>query len=327
MSQIFNVITQLLSYADSTGTSNNPKQRGFDWTRRIFDTPISKPESSSPIVAPGASLVLFDGTIATGLAPSSSILSVNLLSAQDSVYALKVTSGPSAFRTARSFSGVTACNVTVNNNAMAVFDFTGATLTGVQVGDVMRIAGSVLYDTGPFAFGALNAGLWTIIGVSGTKVSAVRPTGDDFSAGAETIAAVGASDVQFYSASGVQAGDKFILGDPFSIASQRSYQVQDVTPTTIVFVSTTPIPEESSLTYADGSLTVYSAPKRLLYIEADQDCVVRLNGDAGSTNRISPIQAGNKDAPGWFHKWGDTWRCEIVNRSVNPLKLVVFTGE
>jgi hypothetical protein len=326
MSQILNVISQLLSYGDSTGVSDNPKQRGFDWTRKINSVAISRPSSSEPVIPPGGSLVLFDGTRSTGLSSGTSVLEVALLSSQDSVYALRATTGPVTFRTARSVSGITGCVVTVNNNAMAVFDFIGATLTAVQVGDTMRVAGATLYDTGPFAFGALNSGLWVVIGVAGTKISAVRPTGETFSAGAETVVTVG-SDVQFYSADGVQKGDKFVLGAPFSPASQRTYAVADVTPDEITFVSTMPIPEESSLTYVAGTLTVYSASKRLVYLEVDQEAAVRLNGDTSSSNIVSPIAAGDRTQIGWMHKWGDTWKCEVVNRSVNPLRLLAITGE
>lgn len=327
MSQILNVITQLLSYNDAQGGTNNPKQRGFDWTRRIYDTAIKKPMSHDNMVAPGASIILFDGTKATGLSAGSSTLDLDIVSAQDSVYRLSVTAGPSSFRTARSVSGISSCIVTVNNNAMAVFDFTGATLAAVQVGDTMRIAGDVLYDVGPHAFGALNAGLWVVIGVSGTKISAVRPVGEPWSAGAETVATIAADQVEFYSGDGLQKGDKFVLGAPFSSVSHRTYEVMDATPTEITFVSTMPIAEESGIVYAVGTLTAYQAAKRLLYVECDQDAIVRLNGDTGSSNLISPIQAGSKDLVGWMHKWGDTWRCEVVNRSVNPMRVIAFTGE
>lgn len=327
MNQILNVINQVTAYSDESGATDNPRQRIFDYTRKIQQIAVEKAASNSYILAPGASMTLFDGTKPTGLVDSSSVLRVKVLQSQNSIYALEVTSGPSSFRTARTPSGITACTVTINNSSLAVFDFTGATLSGVQVGDTMRISGDVLYDTGPYAFGALNAGLWVVIGISGTKVSAVRPTGESFSGANETVATIASGQVQFYSGDGVQAGDRFVLGSPFSLASQRTYRVLDVTPTTLVFVSTSPIPEEDTLTYVTGSVVVYQASKRLIHIEVDQDATVRLNGDTGSSNLISPIDPGSKLLPGWFQKWGDTWKCEVVNRSVNQLKLTVFTGE
>jgi hypothetical protein len=272
-------------------------------------------------------MTLFDGTKSTGLVVASSILSLSLLSAQDSVYAIKVTAGPYGFRTPRSVSGIASCLVAINNNALATFDFTGATLISVQVGDTMRISGVSLYDTGSFAFNSVNSGLWVVIGIAGAKISATRLAGEMFAGVTEAVAAVAASDVEFYSAAGVQKGDKFFISSLFSQVSRRSYEVLDVKPDQLLFVSTQPIPEESGLAYTANALTVYDTIKRLVYIEADQDAEVRLNGDGGSSVLVSPLEPGNKSMVGWFHKFGPTWKCEVVNRSVNPLNVYLISGE
>jgi hypothetical protein len=325
-SHILNIITQLLAYSDSDGSTNNPKQRAFDWTRRIQQTPVQKPISSTHQLAPGEILTLFDGTRAVGLSAGVSQISVALVSAVDSLYALAITTGPGEFRTSRPITGLAGCAVAVNNNAMATFDFGAATLAGVQVGDIMRISGAA-FDTGPFAFSALNAGAWTVIGIAGSKVSVVRPQGECFSGAQETVATVLPSDVSFFSASGTQKGDKFALSGVVSPASQRSYTVADVTPTKLYFVSTMPIPEEGPLTYAANALTVYSAAKRLVYLESDQDLIVRFNGDTGNSVLVNPVVAGDRDLPGYLHKFGLVWKCEVENKSVNPLNLVVCSGE
>ena len=321
---ILNIITQLLCYSDPNVT-DNPHQRAFDHTRRIQNITLENPRGDSLRLAPGASFSIFDGTIANALS-GASVLDMELLSAVDSIYRINVTAGPSAFKTARSPSGLAACAVTINNNAMAEFDFTGATLTGVQVGDIMRVAGDSLHDTGPFAFNSLNAGIWKVIGVAGTKISAVRMVGESFSGATESVAAVG-GDVEFYADDGVQAGDKFEITGTFSQVSRRVYEVKDVTPSAIQFVSATPIPVEIGPTFVPGSLIVYRSYKKLVYIECDQDAVVRFNADTSDNNKLTPIEAGNRDLPAFMHKWGAAYNCTIVNKSVNPMNVRFFTGE
>lgn len=324
---ILTVMNKLLAYNDSVGVTNNPKQRAFDFTRSLSNISISKPLSEYKVVPAGSQYTAFDGTKASGLVAGSSVVSIKLESGSDSMYSLNVTSGPYGFRTARSVSGISGCNVAVNNGALATFDFTGATLTSVQVGDIMRISGETGYDTGPFAFSPLNSGVWVVLGVQGTVVSASRLPGESFSGVVEAVPAAAPSDVSFYSQSGVQKGDKFFVSALFSTVSRRAYQVFDAKPDRLLFTSSQPLPEESGLTYTSGAVTVYDSIKRLVYIEVDQDAEVRFNGDIGSSVLVSPIEAGNKDLIGFLHKFGPTWKCEIVNRSVNPMNVAIMSGE
>lgn len=322
---ILNLITQLLAYSDPSVT-DNPHQRAFDHTRRLQSIPIKNPYGNAVSIAPGGSFTIFDGTTATGL-NGSSVISLQLLSAPDSIYRLLITSGPSGFKTARAPTGLGACVVTINNNAVAQFDFTAATLTGVVAGDIMRVKGAALYDTGSFAFNPINAGLWKIIAVSGTKVSAVRLVGEPFAGLAESVASGADTDVQFYADDGIQKGDKFDVTETLSVVSRRTYEVLDASPTTIDFVSAIPLPLESALTYIADSITFYKSSKKLIYIEVDQDAVVRFNDDTSDTNRLTPIEPSNKDLPGFLNKWGDTYRCTIVNKSISQMNVKFFMGE
>ena len=314
----------MLSYSDNFVT-NNPHLRSFDHTRRIHSIPVSNPKSDSRQVPAGASLTIFNGTVPTSLSGASTV-SLTLLSATSSTYRFSVTAGPAGFRTARSTPGLVACAVTINNNAVAVFNFTGATMTAVQSGDTMRINGVSFGDAGPYAFNDLNSGLWTVIGVSGTQVSCVREAGQPFSGAVESVA-VATTNVQFYSADGVQRGNKFSVTGTLSPVSQKTFEVLAVTPTTIDFVSATSLPTESGLTYAASSVTFYSESKKLVYIEVDQEAVVRFDGDTSNNNRVSPIQPGQQDLVGFINKWGDSYSCTIVNKSVNPLNVKYFTCE
>lgn len=322
---IITIINKLLAYSDSVGVTDNPHQRAFDHTRNIQNLSISNPTSNNQVVPPGGSITLFNGTVPLGLDGTSQV-NLAVLSPTNSVYRLSVTAGASAFRTARSPSGIVACAVTINNNSVAQFSFTAATLNDVAVGDIMRIDGQLLYDTGPYAFNPLNAGLWQIIAISGVNVQAVRLTSKQFSGVAETVATATA-DVSFYSAQGLQAGNKIAISGTFSVVSQRTYVVQDATPTTIDFVSAVPLPTEGPIGYSVGTITAYNASKKLVYIESDQDAAVQFNGDVTSNVMINPIAPGDSTLVGFLSKWGNSYSCTVVNKSINPMNVKYLTGE
>ena len=321
---ILNLLNQFLCYADATVT-DNPHMRQFDFRRRVEGLAVKNPYSNVRSLAPGQSFSIFDGSIATALSGAST-MSLSLLSAADSVYRLSVTSGPAGFRTARSPTGIVNCTVTINNNAIAEFTFTGATLSGVLVGDILRVKGQTLYDSGPYAFNPLNGGVWKIIGIAGAKVSCVRLPGETFQASPETASSV-AADVSFYADDKVLPGTKMAIDGSFSFATARTYEVKDATPTTIDFVSAISLPLESAITYVSGSIIFYSNSKKLTYVEVDQDCVIRYNGATDNSNKITPIEAGNPALPGYAHKWGDTFKCEVVNQSINSCNIRFFTAE
>lgn len=320
---ILNIITQLLAYSDAT-VSDNPQLRNIDWTRRISGIAISKPEFDTRVIAPGESHTIFDGSRTTSLS-GSSVLEIELLSPSENRYRVTATSGPSGFRTARSVSGIVGAVVTVNNNSVATFAFSGATLTGVIVGDILRVKGQVTNDTGPFAFSPTNAGLWKIIGVSGSTVQAVRLVGQSFSGVNETVATATA-DVSFYSSSGVQVGDTVDITGTFSMATHRAYQISDVTPDTFDLVSAMPLPEET-VTYVSGSIAFYVGAKKLVYVEVDQDAVVRFNEDESDNNRVNPIIAGESSLVGYLHKYGTSYRVVLINKSINSLNVKYFLAE
>jgi hypothetical protein len=62
-------------------------------------------------------------------------------------------------------------------------------------------------------------------------------------------------------------------------------------------------------------------------IEADQEMIVRLNGDTGNTNRVEPIISGDEDFSGWFEKTGTVWKLVMINRSTRVSNLTVMSAE
>jgi hypothetical protein len=324
-SEILNLIIQILSYQDNIVT-DNPSRQSINWTRRYQSLEIKNPYGNTVRIPPGSSFSIFNSAIPTAL-DGTSVLSLLQLSSENSIYRIQLLSGAGQFRTPRAVSGLAGCNVTINNGAVAVFDFTPAVISAVQPGDVMRIAGQVLYDTPPFQFNPMNAGLWQVLGVSGSQITVVRPVGQMFSGATENPAGPITNDVKFYSNDQVQAGYKFDLTGTFSQVSQRTYMVVDATPTTIDFCSTQPIPLEASLTYVPNTLTVYTDSKKLIYIECDQDAVVQFNADTSNNNRLTPVSPGDPLLPAFLNKWGDTYLCNVVNRSINTMKVKFFLGE
>lgn len=321
---ILNILNQYICYSDPSVT-DNPHQRAFDHRRAMSTLAVKNPYSSSKVLSAGQSFKIMDNTIDHGFSAGATSLSLSLISASESKYRLTV-SGPASLKTLRAVSGIADCAVTVNNNAVVEFDFAGATLSSVQAGDILRVKGVVLHDTGACVFNPLNSGFWKVLAVSGTKVSCVRPAGDVDQAVAETVSTVD-GDVEFFADDGVQKGNKLSISGTFSIVSQRVYEIQDVTPNYIDFVSTQPLPLESSVAYAADTIVIYSMVKRFLYIECDQECVVRFNNDAGDSNKLSPIAAGNSQLPAFLSKMGDSYVCEIVNKSINPCNIKFFTCE
>ena len=326
---IVNIFTEILAYNDQAET-NNPMLRPFDWSRRIFSLNLKNIASDARVIPAGGTETLFSGLRASGL-DNTSVLSLSVLSGLASTYRLSVTAGEAAFRTSRSIplSATTQVQVTCNNNAVVNFKFlTAESMSAAQVGDQLRVKGVKTGDV-PGVFNQMNSGLWSIIGKTADTLSCVRPVDQNFEFLNETVTlgAGFASEMMVYSAAGVQVGDKFEIADGFSFATQRTYSVQAVTPTFIDFVSAIPLPEESGIAFTTGSITFFSNSKRLLYIEADQGCVVRLNGDTGNSNRLTPYEVGNDQLVAYFHKFGDSFQCEIQNKSVNPLKITFVTGE
>ena len=320
-----NIINHILCYSDGVVT-DSPHQRDFDHRLRLESISVKNPYGNAKTLAPGESFSLFENVIATAL-DNTSTVQIAIVSQQDSVYRLSASAGPSGFRTARTPTGITACNVTVNNNSVAVFNFTSATLSGVQVGDILQIAGVPTYDAGPFAFNPINSGIWKIIGISGTKISATRMSGVAFAALPEAVATVNVSDVKIYADDKVRPGMQFQISNTFSQVTQRTFTVLNSTSTSIDFVSTAAIPEENSLTYVPNSVVFYTGIKRMVYVDADQECAIRFNDATDDSNRITPITPGDFYLRGFMNKLGNTYSCTIINKSVNTCNIRFFTVE
>jgi len=154
-----------------------------------------------------------------------------------------------------------------------------------------------------------------------------RFTGADFTAVSETVALTTNSQFQAFSSSGVQVGDKVDISAAFALATRKTFDVVAVTSNFFEVISTTPLPLETGITPGASGMIFYTDSKSFLYIEADQEAAVRLNGSTDSSQRLSPIEAGNPDRPGMFLKRGPAWSLTIVNRASVTLNVVVVHAE
>ncbi len=327
MASILNITTQILSYSDNLGNTDNPAQRNFDWGRRLVGLLVEDPTNKVIRIAPGATMTVFNSATQTNII-ANDVLSLEYEG--DSVYSLSIDSGTGSFRTARTVTGIVGspAQVQIFNNALGKFTFdAGADLTAVLPGDIMRVASLNTFASAPFGFNDLNAGIWYVLAVGTNSVDVYRGP-DKFCDGVnESVVEVLAGDIQFYSPTGVQTGDTVSISGTFSPVSFGQYDVVDATPDTLYFTSTKPLPSQTTVTYLTNTISVFGEAKKFLYLEVDQPVAVRLNGDLTDNNTIDPIVAGDPKQVGFLHRTGLVYKIEIVNKSVVPVNINYFIAE
>lgn len=274
-----NFLVFLNAYSDRN-PSNAPSRNNFKWGRDLNSLSVENPYSLEFTLAPGETRSLFSGvrTLAQNNTTQYSIAPKPLTT---STYVLSWVGGTApAFRTSRSSGADATTQVTVTlNGTVATFTSTGGTpfsliSGGVVVGDNVRIGTN---------FNQLNQGPWQIIALTATSFSIVNPFA--VAEGPVTLGSGFASQVDIYSAAGVQVGDILSINGGFSLVTQGTYEVTGVADTFLEFSSTAVLPTEGPIT--TQAIAVYSSAKRLIYMEADQKCAVTINGSL--VNNIAPM--------------------------------------
>jgi hypothetical protein len=201
--------------------------------------------------------------------------------------------------------------------ALSAHDF-----TGVVVGDTVFLPGISTGDiSSPFS--VLNAGFWQVLAVISTiRIVLGRLPGVNFSGTTETQTPTTNLQLQAYSTAGVQAGDVVDISNGFPLSLEKSFTIDVVTSTFFEIVSTMPLPLVTGNIPGISGIVFYFDAKSFLYVEADQEAAVQVNGDGGQSNRLSPIEPNNTDLPGIYMKRGATWSLSIVNRSTTTLNVV-----
>ena len=311
-----NLLISLLTFDDANST-NDPQLAHVDWTRNIKGFSVQNPASKKEVLAPGESLSLLNGVVSTSIDGTTQF---DLINTTGSTYRIIYDGNGTApdFRTERALAAdaTTEITVTKNNNATTTFTATAGTLpdfSSVVIGDELR--------TGA-AFTLLNQGVNKIIAKTATSITIKKAdsTGETVILGANF-----AADFRIYTAAGVQVGDKVIISAGFSPATQDTYDISDVAPDFIEFVSLEAIPEESDIIPGAAGLIIYSDAKNFVYIECDKKCLVKTNGNAGEL--VEPQTSGSCVITGIYLKLGTAFQIDIENTSLEPATIIHITAE
>lgn len=315
MNGTLNLTAKIVAFGDTTASSN-PRLKYVDWSRDMTAIPVSDPQSESHTLATGTSKTLFDGTLASAI-DGTTTFSIALSTIDSSRYRITHTGGTApGFRTGRglTLNGVAVTFVVNANQTVTVSVPVGPDFASLQVGDEVFIPHTTTGDSAS-PVSVLNAGFWSVLGkASSTSITLVRPAGTTFEAVAQTATLTANTQFRGYSAAGLQIADFVDISEGFHLSTRKSFEVLTVTDSFVEFVSTVALPAESGVVPTASGMAFFSECKRIVYIETDQDVIVRVNGDTGRFQRLSPIDPSRGDVAPYF-KIGPTWLLTIVNVS------------
>jgi hypothetical protein len=317
------MLTSIVAFRDAMPDSANPRLRHVDWMRSFNVQDAGNPRSDAYTLAPGETRSIFDGT-RTLTINGGSTFSLSLVPGETINYRLRhVSGGPPGFRTTRSLLAVGFVFTLVVNADQTVTITTSGDLTAIQPGDTLWLPGSDNGITSPFQLA--NQGFWLVMTSSASQL-VVRRTGD-FNGVAQTGVLVTSSDqIQAYSAAGVQVGDKIELLSTWAAANLGTYVIVDVTSAYLDIQSTAkPLAAQNSVAPGSSGQIVYSSGKRMVYVEADQEVTLRVNGDAGNLYKVGPWVAG--EDPGQFLLTGAVWSLTLVNPGQQAAGVTVISVE
>jgi hypothetical protein len=241
------------------------------------------------------------------------------------------------FRTNRALTlNTEVVTVTVNNNATVQFalsSISAGTFAAVSVGDVVWVPNTSTGDSAN-VFSETNSGFWTVLAVGPVSMVAnkvltlKRLAGTSFSGVAEVVTLTANTQLQAFSSAGVQVTDKLEIVSGFSSVSQKTFEISAVSHDWVEFSSTAALPLESGILPTSTGLVFYTAGKKYLRIDVDQEAVVRLNGDTTNNVKVSPIVSASRDNMGWLEKYGSCYTLTVVNKSVtDSMVLHVISAE
>lgn len=328
MTATLSIITNTLAYSDPglTAPANDPKKKNVDWTSCLSLT-VSNPSSVPYSVAPGSSLTVFDGSRSIS-ADNTTVWTLAISILATNRYRFTATSGTApVLRTARTVT-LTSSVLTITSNANQTLTVASSTAAfgSVVTGDNVFIPGPVTGDA-TSVFDPLNQGLWIVISNDNSNLQLARPSGVSYTGASGVVTNPAATAFTVFSSAGVQIGDGVYINSGFSSAVQRGYTVVAVTPTWFEVITTAPLPVSAVATPGATGLQFYSTAKRYVEMWADQECVLRLNGDTGDFNKVSPWQAGDILQAGHFAKAGLVWTATIVNKSTATLNVQFIMAE
>lgn len=328
MQGFLTLISKALGFGDPQ-PNNDPQLKYFDWSRNQQAVIVNNPRQMSGSVVAGASVIVFDGTRTLTL-DSTTAFSVTLSSlGAGTRYRFTWTGGTNP--TLRTDRGLTltgqAVTFSIGANQVADVSLGGGTFGSVVVGDVVFIPGVTTGDSaGPF--NPQNEGFWSVIAViSSTHVQMVRLPGTSFSGASETQTLSSNTQLVAFSAAGVQPADSVSISAGFSVANQKTFIIDRITSTWFEVVSAAPLATESGKMPGTAGIAFFSAVKRWIRVEVDQQAVLQVNSDTSLNNVLQPIAPGDPQQMGWEEKWGPVYKLTIVNQSASTLNYTMFSAE
>lgn len=314
------LLVYLNGYED-INNSNNPTLSIFKRDRQYTGMDVSEPNSNVKQLAPGETFDLFSGSVALhsdltttyDIAPETNS-TVN--------YRISYNSGTAPlFRTPR-ISGsdaTTTVSVTKNAKLITIASNTGTALSliagGVIVGDEVRL-GSV--------FNVANQGKFKVVAVSATSLTIQNELGVNEG----TVAlGVGFSDMlNIYSSTGVQIGYKIEILSGFSLTTQGTYDIVDVSHDFIDIFSSSPLPIETNISNNPAAFIIYQHAKQFLYVESSSEIQLFLN-DSATPNIIEPITLGTDLKPGLFLISSVIKKAQVINTNSTVATIYYITAE
>lgn len=299
----------LNAYSDSN-PSNNPGMNNFKWNRDLNSIIVNNPTNQANTVAPGETRSFFNGS-RTLAQDGTTQYSIALKPLSTNTYVLSNSAGTAPnFRTPRSTGADATTQVTVVvNGPVVTFSSTGGTafnFAAVQVGDFASFGDQ---------FNVLNQGTFQIISKTATSITVEILTGTN--EGPITLGSGFATQVQVFSAAGVQVNDTLVISGGFSPATWGSYTITAVYANSLEFAFTGLLPIENNI--QTQAITIYSNVKNLVYIESDSALHVILNGvDIGQIepfviNDASQPSLGQKVIPGIFMLKSTVFSLSVTN--------------
>jgi hypothetical protein len=316
-----NIQINAIAFSDSN-PSNNPMLRAWDLTYKLFGLTMQNAENRPYTIGVGASQTIYDGTRTT-LADNTTQFDVTRPSAAVSVFRLSHNGTGTApvFRTDRALglSTSTSIVITVNGPVSTLTSLAGPFNTSnVQVGDTLLVQTA--------GCSAANQGRFTIIAKTSTSVSV-----QNLNASAETFTVLDASQLLIFSsgasANQPQIGDKLMISSGFSVASNGTYTVTEVTPSWIEISvgNVYGLPLESGIAPGTGMI-IYKTVKQFVLLASQQKVSVAFN-DGTSSDVVEPAEVNNAERPGLLLKTGSFYKLVITNQSLDQANVSVAMAE
>ena len=318
------LLTSIVAFRDPMPETANPRLRHVDWMRSQTVQDAANPRSDAYSLAAGETRTIFDGT-RTLTVSGGTTFSLSLVPSETINYRIRYLSGSNpSFRTDHPFSvaGGTI-GLVVNADQTATMTVAGGSFTGVIAGDTLWIPGAEESITSPFQIA--NQGFWVVMTASSSQLI-LRRDGDFNGITQAGVAITLATQIVAFSRDGVQIGDKIELLSGWAAANLGTYVIINVTSTYIDIQSAAkPLAAEATVSPTAVGQIVYTSGKRMVYMESDQEVILRLNGDSSNLHKIAPWVA--EEDPAQFLMTGAIWSLVVVNAGQRAANISVISVE